>query len=73
MLIGSFIGKIAESVVISSDDLLPCSVAAHVFIADAEAQHVDSHIGRGFVWTLAIDAFEKSIENREDLDVTVIA
>ena len=73
MLIGSFICKIAEGVVISSDDFFPCCVAAHVFIADAEAKHVDSHVGRGFVWALAIDAFEKSIQYREDFDVTVVA
>ena len=44
-----------------------------VLIAHAESQHVDTHVGRGLVRTLAVDAFEEGIEDREDLDVAVVA
>ena len=50
-----------------------CGIAAYVLVAHAESQHVDTHVGRGLVWTVAVYAFKECIEHWEDLDVTVVA
>lgn len=60
------------SVVVASDDFVFRSLAAYFVVANAEAYHVDAHVGRRLVRVGAIDAFEQGVEHREDFDVAII-
>lgn len=61
-----------DSLVISSDDLLPGGFSAGLVINNTVTGHIDAHIGGRVVGTLAEDLLEDGIQNRKDLYVTVI-
>ena len=42
----TFLSKVAKSIVIPSDYLLSCGIAAYILVTEAESDHVDSHVGR---------------------------
>ena len=77
-------GAVAEGGVVAADNLVVGGVAADLVVADAEARHVDPHVGGrlvgvapfGGVRTLrvafAVDAFEDGVEDGEYLDVAVV-
>ena len=69
----SFLCEVAKSVVITSDYLFPCSIAAYVFVIHTETDHIDSHICRGLVRTFSIDAFKQCVKDWEYLDVSIVA
>ncbi len=61
-----------KTIVISADDFHFCGFRYRVVVVNAVACHVDAHIGRGLVGTLAVNALEKLAQHREDLDVAVV-
>ena len=63
---------LVRSIVEAADDLVARCLAAHLVVADAEAHHVDTHIGGRLVGVLAVDAFEEGIQHGEDFYIAVV-
>ena len=66
------VGHLVGGIIVAADDLIAAGIAASLVVADAEAHHVDSHVGGTLVGTASIDTFKQSIEHWEYLDVTVV-
>ena len=64
--------KFVCSVVVSSYDFVFRRLTAGFVVADAESNHVHSHVGRRLVGVGTVDAFEQSVEYGEYLDVAVV-
>ena len=62
----------AEGREVAAHDFVLRSLGTHFVIADAEAHHVDTHVGGRLVGRRTVDAFEEGIEHGEDLDVAVV-
>jgi len=69
---GAPFGESVESCVVAADDFVPGSLAAGLLVTHTASYHIDSHIGRGLVWILSVDALEESIQNGKNLDVAVV-
>ena len=66
------LAEIAKRRVVAADDLEAGGIAAVLVVFDAVTSHVDAHVGRGLVRALTVDALEHRVQDREDLDITVI-
>ena len=71
-LIGVAQSEFIEGREVTADDFVVGRNTADLVVADAEAYHVHTHIGRRFIGILAVDAFEEGVEDGEDFDVAVI-
>ena len=70
-VVGS-VGHLVGGIVEAANDFVLRGVAAHFVVRDAEAHHVDAHIGGRLVGILAVDVFEEGVEDGEYLDVAVV-
>ena len=52
---------VAQALVVTADNLLFRSLAAHLVIDNAVACHIHAHIGRAFVRTFAVNHFKHCI------------
>ena len=71
-LIRVSLAVLAQSVVIAADDLLARGFLAYLVIADAQADHVDSHVCGRLIRRSAVDLFKDRVEKREDFYVAVV-
>ena len=58
---GLAVGVVAKGGIVAADNLVFRCLAASFVVADAEARHVDTHVGGRLVGVLSIDAFKQSI------------
>ena len=65
-------GVAVEGVVMAADDFVARGIAAHFFVAHAEAYHVYAHVGGRLIGVFAVDAFKDGVEHGEYLDVAVV-
>ena len=66
------VGQFVGGRVVAPDDLVARGLTAHLIVADAEAHHIDAHVGGRLVGILAVDALEQGVEHGEYLDVAVV-
>ena len=64
--------KSVHRLIVSSDNLLLWSLLACLIVNDTVSCHVDTHVCRGFVWAVSIDALKHSCKNWIDFYVTVV-
>ena len=67
------VGQAVQGCIVASDNFVLRGIATHLLIADAEANHVHSHIRGRLVGVLAVDAFEKGVQHGENFRVAVVA
>ena len=63
---------IDQGFIVTADDLLLGSFLCGIVINDAVTEHIDAHICRGLIRALILNCLKETVENREDLDVTVV-
>ena len=72
LVVAGTIGQLVRGGVVAADNLGFGGLAAYLVVTDAETHHVHTHVGRRFVGVGAINAFEESIQHRENLNVAVV-
>lgn len=66
------VSHLVEGGIVATDDLVVGGLAADIVVADAAPYHIHTHVGRGLVRVLAVDALEQGVQHREYLDVPVV-
>ena len=61
-----------DGLIIAADDLLVGCFSAGFIVKDAEASHIYTHIGGGFIGAASVDALKDCIQYRENIYITVV-
>ena len=72
ILVACTVGQLVGGIIITTDNLVFRSLAANRIVADAEAHHVHTHVGRRFIRALTINALKQSLQHWENLYVAVV-
>jgi hypothetical protein len=66
------VSELIRGIVIAAYNLVLGGLAAGIVIADTETNHIDAHICRRLIGVAAVDTLEESVEDRENLNITVV-